>query len=112
MNKDELVLRQQRLLLRSAQLRLTLADQAQVFKRSLTVADQARRGLRWLYRNPQWPLGALLVLFVLRPRRAILWGGRLWWALKTIKRARNWMATVNAPSFSAHNDIHGQNSKP
>ena len=94
MNKNELVLRQQRLLLRSAQLRLTLADQAQVFKRPLAVADQAQANLQWLYRNPQWPLGALLVLVVLRPRRAILWGGRLWWALKTFNRARNWMTSM------------------
>ena len=94
MNNDELLLRQQRLLARSSQLRLALADQAQVFKRPLAVADQAQASLQWLYRNPQWPLGALLVLVVLRPRRAILWGGRLWWAWNTFKRAQNWIATI------------------
>lgn len=92
MNNDDLALRQQRLLMRSAQLRLTLANQTQVFKTPLAVADQARKVLQWLYRNPQWPLGALLVLVVVRPRRTIIWGGRLWWAWKTFKRARNWMA--------------------
>ena len=94
MNNDELVLRQQRLLVRSAQLRLTLADQAQVFKRPLAVADRTQAGLQWLYRNPQWPLGALLVLVVLRPRRVIVWGGRLLGAWNTFNRVQNWIATL------------------
>lgn len=93
MSNDELVLRQQRLLVRSAQLRFTLSEQAQIFKRPLTVADKAQAGLQWLYRNPLWPLGAVLALAVLRPRRAILWGGRLLWAWKTFRRARIWAAT-------------------
>ena len=93
MSHDELALRQQRLLVRSAQLRLALAEQTQVFKKPLAVADQARTVLQWLYRNPQWPVGALLVLLVLRPRRAIVWGGRLWWAWGRFKRARAWLAT-------------------
>ena len=92
MNNDDLVLRQQLLLVRSAELRFTLSNQAQVFKRPLTVADQAQTGVQWLYRNPLWPLGALLLLVVLRPRRAILLGGRLLWAWKTFKRALIWMA--------------------
>lgn len=94
MDNDKLVLRQQRLLLRSAELRLNLAGQAQVFKRPLTVASQAQTALQWLSRNPQWPLGSLLVLAVLRPRRAIIWGGRLWWAWRTFKRAQNWIAKL------------------
>lgn len=94
MNNDELVLRQQRLLARSAELRLTLTSQGQVFKTPLALVDQAQAGLQWLYRNPQWPLGALVALVVLRPRRAIIWGGRLWWAWKTFKRAQKWVATL------------------
>lgn len=93
MNNDELVLRQQRLLLRSAQLRFTLADQSQAFKKPLALADQARDRLQWLYRNPQWPLGFLLTLAVLRPQRTLLWAGRLWWAWSAFKRVRNEMAS-------------------
>ena len=94
MNNDELVLHQQRLLIRSSELRLTLAVQAQVFKRPLAVAEQARRGLQWVYRNPQWPLGALLVLAILRPRRALHWGNRFLWAWGTFKRTRNWIGKL------------------
>lgn len=92
MNNDDLVLRQQRLLVRSAQLRLLLADQAQVLQRPLALADQAQSGLQWLYRNPQWPLGALALVVLVRPRRAIVWGGRLWWAWKTFKQTQKWLA--------------------
>lgn len=94
MNNDDLVLRQQRLLARSAELRLALTTQGQVFKAPLAVVDQAQAALQWLYRNPQWPLGALMGLVVLRPRRAILWGGRLWWSWQMLRRARKWMAVV------------------
>lgn len=89
MNGNELVLRQQRLLVRSAELRIALGDQAQVLNGPLAVVDQARSGLQWLYRNPRWPIGALLALLILRPRRALIWGGRFWWAWKIFKRARN-----------------------
>jgi hypothetical protein len=94
MNNDDLLLRQQRLLVRSAQLRLSLADQAQVFKKPMAVVDQVRNGLQWLYRNPEWPLGALVLLALLRPRRTLLWTGRLWWAWTAFNRARSWAAAL------------------
>ncbi len=94
MNHHELMLRRQQLLVRSAQLRLSLADQVQVYKRPLAIANQVRSGLQWLYRNPQWPLGALMILVVLRPRRALGWGGRLWWAWRLFQRTKNWVETL------------------
>lgn len=97
MNTDELTGRQQRLLVRSAQLRLTLAHQAQVLKGPLAVADQARNGLRWLYDNPRWPLAALLVLLAVRPRRAVLWGGRVWMAWTTFKRLQDRLTGAPRP---------------
>ena len=112
MNTDELVVRQQRLLLRSAQLRLALAAQVQVLKGPLAVADQARSGLKWLYNNPRWPLGVLLVLLVLRPRRIVLWGGRAWWAWASFKRVRNGLTTTTVSHFFEHNGTHGHNSTP
>lgn len=101
MNNDELVVRQQRLLVRSAQLRLVLADQAQVLRRPLAVVDRAQSGLQWLYRNPQWPLGALVLLLLVRPRRAIVWGGRLLWGWKTFKQTQNWLAKQSVPSLTS-----------
>lgn len=97
MKIDDVVVRQQRLLVRSAQLRLVLANQAQVLQRPLALADQARSGLQWLYRNPQWPLGVLALLVLVRPRRAMVWGGRLWWAWKTYKQTQHWLAKKPIP---------------
>ena len=94
MSNDDLVLRQQRLLMRSVELRSNLTDQAQVFKRPLAVADQARAALQWLYRNPQWPLGALVVVAVLKPRRAIIWSGLFLLAWRSFKRVQNWISKL------------------
>jgi hypothetical protein len=94
MNDDELVLRQQRLLMRSAELRLKLSDQTQLFKRPMAIVDHAQAALHWLYCNPKWPLGVLLVLVVLRPRRTLRWGSRLWWAWRTFKRAQSWITSL------------------
>lgn len=104
MHSDELIMRQQRLLARSAQLRLTLAGQAQSLIKPLAVADQVRNSLRWLYRNPLWPLGAVLVLVVLRPRRMLLWGGRAWWAWGSFKRVRSWLGTAPVQRLSRYTD--------
>ncbi len=45
--------------LRSAQLRCEVSQQAQAFRRPLALADTARDGVHWLYRNPVlgagWP---------------------------------------------------------
>ncbi|MBA3056574.1 MAG: YqjK-like family protein [Gammaproteobacteria bacterium] len=91
MNNDDLAMRQQRLLVRSEQLRLLLAEQAQALRRPLALADRVQSGLQWLYRNPQWPLGALALVILVRPRRALVWAGRLWWGWRAFKQARHWL---------------------
>lgn len=85
--------RQQRLLVRSAELRLSLAAQAQVLRKPLAMADKARAGVQWLYRNPIWPLGAGLLLAISGPQRAMLLGGKVLLAWKTFKRLRGLLAT-------------------
>ena len=92
MNNDALMLRQQQFLIRSAQLRISFAEQTQVLKRPLALADDARAGMQWLLRNPQWPLGVLVFLIVVRPSRALRWGGRAWAAWRSLQRAQIWLA--------------------
>jgi len=91
MANDELLLRQQQLLTRSAELRLELAQRAQVLTKPLAMADRARELVHWLASNPAWPAGAALALIVLRPRRALVWGGRLWWGWQSYRQARRWI---------------------
>ena len=95
MNNSDIVLRQQRLLARSAQLRSTLTDQTQALEESLLWIGKASSSLAWLRQNPQWPLGAVLLLAVLRPRRVMRWGSRMWWGWQTSKRVRHWLE-INA----------------
>ena len=70
--------RQHRLLLRSTELRGRLAADAVVLRRPLALADRVREGWRWLRVHPEVPLAALVVVAVLRPRRAWRWGLRAW----------------------------------
>lgn len=91
LQRDALARRQQQLLIRSAELRVMLAQQAQVLQTPLAVADQVRTGVRWLRQNPQWPLGAAVVLALKRPRRALGWASRLWWSWRVYLRARDWL---------------------
>ena len=86
--------RRQRLLMRSAALRITMAGQSQVMKAPLAVADQVRAGLRWLHRHPELPLGALVALAVLRPQRALRWTGRILRAWTAFRRAQAWLEVL------------------
>lgn len=86
MQTDELIEKQQLLLLQGARLRLQFQEQVQVVIRPLAVVDKMQSGLQWLQKNPQWPLAGMMLLVVLRPRHAITWGGRLWWAWRTYRQ--------------------------
>jgi hypothetical protein len=84
----ELELNRERLLARSAQLRLELGAQSAVLRTPLAVVDQVRAGSHWLRQHPAWPLGALAVLVLLRPGRALRWSSRLLWGWQLWRRAR------------------------
>ncbi len=89
MNNKDIFLQQQQLLVRSERLRNTISDQTQVFKRPFAIIDIVLASVNWLKQHPKWPLGAVVVLVVLRPRKSILWGSRLWGAWKTYKRLKS-----------------------
>lgn len=72
-HRESLVQRQQQLLLRSAELRVALTRQAQALKAPLSVVDQLRSGVQWLGRHPAWPMAALGLLSLTRPRRLLRW---------------------------------------
>lgn len=81
--------RQLTLLLRSDVLRQRLGEQARVLQPPLAWADQAQAAWRWMRTNPQWPVAAVVVLVVLRPRRALSWSVRLFWAWRSVRRLRH-----------------------
>ncbi len=72
---EELLRRRERLLLRSAGLRADWAEHVQGLRRPLQLADRARAAGSWLAQHPQWPIGAAIVLVLVRPSRALRWTG-------------------------------------
>jgi hypothetical protein len=88
------LLRRRRLLKRSAELRVTMAQQAQGLKTPLALADQLRAGVQWLVRHPEWPLGVAVALAVARPKRALRLAGRLWWVWTSLRRVQSWLALL------------------
>lgn len=96
-SRDELMLRRGQLLLRSTQLRAQWGKQVQGLRRPLGVADEARAGVQWLLRNPVWPLAALAVVVVLRPRRVWRLAGLGLGAFSAYQRAQGLLATMRKP---------------
>lgn len=74
------------LLARSRRLRAQLADQSQPLQRTLSLADRMRDRAHWLASHPQWLAGIAAVPILLRPRRALAWGLKLWWGWRLVRR--------------------------
>ena len=88
----ELALRRQRLVMRSAQLRLALATQAEMLHAPLSLADTAWGALQWVRRNPYAGIGPGRLRAAGRPSRALRWAGRLWWGWRTFRKSGRWVA--------------------
>ena len=91
MDRIELLLRRERLLLRSARLREDLARQAQALQAPLALADRAWALALHLRSHPVLPIGLAGALLVLRPRGAMRWTARLWWLWRAWRQARRWL---------------------
>lgn len=86
--------RREQLLVRSAELRLRLAQDGRALEAPLAMADTVRTGWHWLRAHPEWPAGAALLLVLLKPRRALRWASRGWWAWRTWQRAQRLLAAA------------------
>lgn len=89
--RKALAKRQQELLHRSAELRFTLAEQAQTLTPPLARTAQLWASVQWLRRHPVWPLAALALLMQRRPLRALSWATRLIGVWQLFVRARHWL---------------------
>lgn len=95
---EELLRSRERLLLRSATLRRDWSQQVQVLRAPLGVADQARAATRWLVQHPEWPLGAALLLLLLRPGRVLRWASYAWQGYGVYRRVQRVMARSVPPA--------------
>lgn len=98
----ELAIRQERLLLRSAALRASMAEQAQVLETPFAIADRLHDGVRWMWRERVVLIGGTAVaLIVLRPRRVwrLAWLG--FWTWRRTRRVRAWLRAEGMASPAA-----------
>lgn len=87
-DRDELMRRRGELIARSRALRQDWSSQAGALRSSFAVADQVRTGVRWLASHPQWPLGVVAVLVIVRPQRVVKLVGTAWWGYRLFRRVR------------------------
>lgn len=90
--ETELALRQQRLLMRSAALRASIAEQSVVLDAPFAIADRVHAGARWAWRERVALIGgAVVVLLVLRPRRVWRLATFGLWAWRKQHRVQAWL---------------------
>ena len=99
MAHPELLLRQQRLLIRSALLRSQLGAEAVQLKGPLALLDSGYAGVKWLAERPRWTLVLLVFLALRRPRRALTSAGKAWWTYRMLSRSRLWFSALSKSRF-------------
>jgi len=62
------------------------------------LADRVREGVHWLARHPEWPLGAALLIVLLRPGRALRWASFGLQGYALYRRAQRVMARPLPPA--------------
>ena len=92
MTPRDLQTRQNRLLQRSAALRLRASAELQQMEPALAMGDRLLQAGTWLRRNPVYLASALTVLVVLKPRAVLGTATRAWSIWQSWQNARRWIA--------------------
>ncbi len=88
--------RRAQLLARAAVQRERLSVQLQPWETPLALVDKSIAAARYVRRHPQWIVAAVVLLIVLRPRRALSWarnGLIAWRAWRWISQSLRGLAT-------------------
>lgn len=81
-----LALARERLIERSRVLRNVAVEQSAALVPALRAGDQLRAAVDWIRGHPGIIAGAVVGLAVVRPRRALRWGIRLWGGWRLIQQ--------------------------
>jgi hypothetical protein len=54
--------------------------------------------MQWLVQHPEWPIGAAVLLVLLRPGRALRWATYAWQGYGVVRRVQKLLAR-QAPRF-------------
>lgn len=84
----ELVLRKQRLQIRSALLREDLSRFAAGLRPAFSLADRGQSAFRWLQRHPLLPVAVLSAMLVARPRAVLRWAQRGFFVWQSLRKLR------------------------
>ena len=95
---SEILARRAHLMARAAVERERISVQLHAWEAPLVLVDKGIAAARYVRRNPQWIVAAVVVLTVLRPRRALAWarnGLIAWRAWRWISQSLRGLATRN-----------------
>ena len=88
MSRASILARQQKLQIRSAELRVKLGYESQTLAAPLALADNVCTGLRWIKSSPGIPLGALGAFAVLKPFRTLGFVKKALFAFRLYRRIK------------------------
>lgn len=88
-NSATLAERRERLIAQAAAQRRALVQDIESWRIPLALADQGLTAVRNIRAHPEWLIGVVLVLAVLRPRRVGRWLGRGWVSWQVMRRLRS-----------------------
>lgn len=96
----ELALRRQRLQLKSASQRQTIAQAAGNLAPVFAAGDRVRSGYLYLKQHPEWLIGAAIVLTIAKPRAMFGWVRRgvvVWQISRRVRRGVDSLLSKLAP---------------
>jgi hypothetical protein len=85
----QVVQRREHLVAKAAAQRAALGRAIEPWRTPLALTDQGLRALTYVRRHPQWLVGGILLLAVLRPRGLGKWLGRGWLSWQMLNRLRS-----------------------
>jgi hypothetical protein len=85
---NQVAQRRERLIAQAAAQRRALGQAIEPWRTPLALTDQGLNALRYVRHHPQWLIGGIVLLAVLRPRGLGKWLGRGWVSWQLLHRLR------------------------
>ena len=95
----ELALQKQRLQLKSAEQRGALMAAVAQLAPAFAVVDGVQDGFRWLRRHPEWLVGGIVTLLVVRPGAVLRLAERGFFAWQIWRKFSEWRDSAAAKPF-------------
>jgi hypothetical protein len=87
--QKQVAVRRERLVEQAAAQRMAMGQAIEPWRAPLELADQGVNALRYVRRHPEWLIGGIVLLAVVRPRALGTWLGRGWVAWRLLHKLRD-----------------------